>query len=211
MASHELHDELSEYLEHSPGPQVRGILVTASRIGFEFSSAALKILVDLPEGEILHALETAVAAGLVVELPRDGRYAFKSTALHETLQAEGLAATRPGGADEGNAFYREGDYWTIRYDGRVLRMKDVKGLRYISRLLGDIGEDLPATELVEALQGGKPDQEQARLSVSRAVKAAIEKIEREHPALGRHLTTTIRAGKFCSYVPDPRVGISWRL
>lgn len=34
-----------------------------------------------------------------------------------------------------NLFRREGDYWTITYDGRVLRLKDSRGLHYLAHLL----------------------------------------------------------------------------
>jgi hypothetical protein len=30
-----------------------------------------------------------------------------------------------------------------------------------------------------------------------------------NPALGRHLSATIRTGRYCSYTPDPRVPIAW--
>jgi hypothetical protein len=53
--------------------------------------------------------------------------------------------------------------------------------------------------------------EKARQNVSRAIKAAIEKIAEHSPSLGRHLAATIKSGVFCSYTPDPRVPIRWQL
>jgi len=35
----------------------------------------------------------------------------------------------------GNVFRREGQYWTVAYDGSVVRLKDAKGLRHLARLL----------------------------------------------------------------------------
>jgi hypothetical protein len=52
--------------------------------------------------------------------------------------------------------------------------------------------------------------ERARLSVTRAIRAALARIAEQSPALGRHLEATIRTGAFCSYVPDPRVPIRWQ-
>jgi hypothetical protein len=53
--------------------------------------------------------------------------------------------------------------------------------------------------------------ERARLSVTRAIRAALARIGEQSPALGRHLEATIHTGAFCSYVPDPRVPIRWEL
>ena len=53
--------------------------------------------------------------------------------------------------------------------------------------------------------------ERARLSVTRAIRAALSRIGEQSPALGSHLDATIRTGTFCSYLPDPRVPISWEL
>jgi non-specific serine/threonine protein kinase len=53
--------------------------------------------------------------------------------------------------------------------------------------------------------------ERARLNVTLAIRAALRRIAEHSPSLGRHLQTTLRTGKFCSYTPDPRVPISWIL
>ena len=51
--------------------------------------------------------------------------------------------------------------------------------------------------------------ERARISVTKAIRAALDRIERSHPALGRHLARSLKTGTFCSYSPDEVV--SWRL
>jgi non-specific serine/threonine protein kinase len=53
--------------------------------------------------------------------------------------------------------------------------------------------------------------ERARQSVTKAIKSALRRIEDHSPALGRHLAATIRTGAVCTYRPDPRVPIEWRL
>ena len=53
--------------------------------------------------------------------------------------------------------------------------------------------------------------ERARVSVTRALRAAIDRLGKANPTLGRHLETTIRTGTFCSYTPDPRVPPAWQL
>jgi tetratricopeptide (TPR) repeat protein len=52
--------------------------------------------------------------------------------------------------------------------------------------------------------------ERARVNVSRTIGAVVKKIVSQSPALGQHLTATVRTGYFCSYSPDPRAAIDWR-
>jgi tetratricopeptide (TPR) repeat protein len=53
--------------------------------------------------------------------------------------------------------------------------------------------------------------ERARTAVTRSIKLALAKINENNPALGKLLSTTIRTGTFCSYVPDDRFPVSWKL
>src|SRR5216683_1819953 len=52
--------------------------------------------------------------------------------------------------------------------------------------------------------------ERARLSVTRAIKAAVQKISEHCPSLGEALGRSVRTGLFCCYVPDPGVPITWQ-
>ena len=53
--------------------------------------------------------------------------------------------------------------------------------------------------------------ERARLNVGRAINTVIKKISSESLGLGQHLTAAVKTGTFCSYTPDPRLPIRWRL
>jgi len=53
--------------------------------------------------------------------------------------------------------------------------------------------------------------ERARLSVTRAIRAALKRIGEENPDLGKHFEATVRTGTYCSYKPDPRVPMSWQI
>jgi eukaryotic-like serine/threonine-protein kinase len=184
------------------------------------------------------------------------------------------------------SFRREGDFWTIVYGTRTLRLRDVKGLRYLALLLGRPGKELHALELVRAAEGTSDDRlrpasfggeaplldaqakaayrqrlddlhedlreardwgdleriarievemdalteelaraaglggrdravaspaERARVSVTKAIRAAIRTIEHENPDLGAHLTASIRTGRFCSYAPPGEAPPRWAL
>lgn len=53
-----------------------------------------------------------------------------------------------------NVFHREGDYWTVVFEGRTARLRDSKGLRYLARLLADPGRELHVLDLVALESGG---------------------------------------------------------
>jgi tetratricopeptide (TPR) repeat protein len=209
---------------------------------------------------------------------------------------QGEATVIPKGGGK-NVFRREGDYWTVVYEGSLVRLRDSKGLRHLARLLADPGREFHASDLEVAQDPGRkpapstagkrgvtaelearPDlgdagelldakakaayksrleelraeldeaesfndpgraakakeemdflakelsravglggrerraashAERARLNATRAIRAAIRNLSRVNPALGRHLSSTIRTGRYCSYTPDARAEITW--
>ena len=72
-------------------------------------------------------------------------------------------------------------------------------------------------ELAAALGFGGRDRvassaaERARISVTRAIRSSLTRIGEHSDGLSAHLDATIRTGTFCSYTPDPRAPITWRL
>ena len=55
------------------------------------------------------------------------------------------------------------------------------------------------------------DGERARVSVRKAIAAALHRIEAADPALARLLHGTVRTGAICRYDPDPGRPVSWLL
>jgi tetratricopeptide (TPR) repeat protein len=53
-------------------------------------------------------------------------------------------------------FRREGEYWSIVFDEDAFRLRDSKGLRYLSHLLKAPGREIHALELVAAVEGQEP-------------------------------------------------------
>jgi hypothetical protein len=51
--------------------------------------------------------------------------------------------------------------------------------------------------------------ERARLNVTRAIRAAIDRIADVHPELGQHLRLAVRTGAYCAYEPDPGLDVRW--
>lgn len=60
---------------------------------------------------------------------------------------DGAVTVADSGARVRSVFRREGEFWTIVYAGRVLRLRDSRGLRHIAQLLGRPGEDLHVFDL----------------------------------------------------------------
>ena len=77
--------------------------------------------------------------------------------------------------------------------------------------------DFIAEELSSAVGLGGRDRkaasasERARVAVTRAIRSALKRIRDHSKPLADHLDTTVNTGTFCSYTPDPRAPIDWRI
>jgi hypothetical protein len=118
---------------------------------------------------------------------------------------------------------REGEYWTIEFDGALFRLRDARGLHHLAYLLSHPHENVSCLvlermehlhtlppELHPSSDAPKDARERARVNVTRAIAAVLRRIAEHHPTLGAHLSATIRTGTFCSYRPDPRLPVRWR-
>ena len=82
------------------------------------------------------------------------------TRLAEKVSARGVLPSaasptvreRKGGDD--NLFRWEGDYWTIAFEGAVLRLRDMRGLHYLAELLDNPGRELLAADLASGCRRG---------------------------------------------------------
>jgi len=88
----------------------------------------------------------------------------------------GAVAAAPRGSpgvvsEKPDTFVREGEFWTITYDGRMIRLKDTKGLRYLAYLLSHQGERFPARDLVAVVEGW-PEEPASRLPRQRLETSA---------------------------------------
>ena len=71
--------------------------------------------------------------------------------------------TRRAAGGDINVFRREGDYWSVIFDGHTVRVRDLKGMRYLARLLADPGREYHVLDLVaaETGRGAQADSSQA--------------------------------------------------
>ena len=73
-----------------------------------------------------------------------------------------------------NVFHREGEYWSVVFQGQTIRLRDLKGLRYLARLLTSPGRDFHVLEMVADATGGAVEIEgtvEAGLTVSLGLDA----------------------------------------
>jgi tetratricopeptide (TPR) repeat protein len=83
---------------------------------------------------ILDRIEAAPRVAPPVDLER-----------HDALEEQPVAGT--------NVFRREGDYWSVFFAGHTVRVRDLKGMRYLARLLADPGREHHVLDLVAAETG----------------------------------------------------------
>jgi hypothetical protein len=69
------------------------------------------------------------------------------------LAARDDPAAEDGRAD-GNVFRRDGDVWTVAFNGRTAPLRDAKGLRDLAILLAAPGREVAATDLVTGAHDG---------------------------------------------------------
>ncbi len=95
----------------------------------------------------------------------------RSLAQCQSLGMSGLEARiaalpqeRPTRAPTGSrpwaqsVFHREGEYWSIAFEGQALRLHDSKGLHHLARLLAEPGREIHALDLVGAEEGPEPER-----------------------------------------------------
>jgi tetratricopeptide (TPR) repeat protein len=91
------------------------------------------------------ALEQRAAQAIIEEIE----------ARPERRSRRGDAGRPPAGSSPRNVFRREGDYWSVTFEGRTIRIRDRKGMRHLARLLAHPGGELHVLDLA-ATQGGDP-------------------------------------------------------
>ena len=100
--------------------------------------------------------EAALARMVLAEALRAGgredHAALELQAARKSLERIEVAASA---TTETNVFRFEGDYWSVVFDGRTVRVRDLKGMRYLAQLLANPGREVHVLDLV-AGETGQP-------------------------------------------------------
>ena len=122
--------------------------------------------------------ETAIArlglADAYRVLGADHRANLEELAAHTTLDrittgggpaatpSRSLAAAAQDQTSAHNTFHREGDYWSVTFEGHTAHVRDRKGMRHLARLLASPGREIHVLDLVAAEAGNPvPAEERA--------------------------------------------------
>lgn len=95
--------------------------------------------------------DTAWREGARMSLAEAVRYALDKHLPREPQTTRSQVASVVAAASASNVFAQEGDFWTLRFASRLVRVKDSKGLRDISVLLASPGREIAAVDLAGAL------------------------------------------------------------
>jgi tetratricopeptide (TPR) repeat protein len=103
--------------------------------------------------------------------PLQGLQSVDSASKDTTREVESSFAE-----GSGSLFHREGDYWTLGYEGKVTRVGHRKGLTVIAYLLGHPGRELHALELCSVLDqdGGEVRGRRAPTNSAGAEEAMLD-------------------------------------
>jgi tetratricopeptide (TPR) repeat protein len=104
--------------------------------------------------EIGAPYEAALARTVLAEALRaggsEGQAALELQAARTTLDRIEIAVSPTA---ETNVFRREGDYWSVAFGGRTVRVRDLKGMRYLAQLLAHPGREFHVLDLVASETG----------------------------------------------------------
>ena len=148
------------------------------RVAARFQSKALVAAATLARGRVRLAegdapdaqRQCSEAARLWNEIGAPYEAAIARTVHAEALRADGseeravleMQAARTildrievavDAATETNVFRREGDYWSVAFEGRTVHVRDLKGMRYLAQLLTHPGQEFHVLDLVGAETG----------------------------------------------------------
>jgi tetratricopeptide (TPR) repeat protein len=116
-----------------------------ARTQLEFARMLIRRGRGRDRGRALELLERAAATAADLDIHDVSREVERLGELHA-----GGAVTAPDRM--GSVFRREGDYWSVVYEGSVVRLRDSKGLGYLATLLANPGREFHAVDL-ETMDG----------------------------------------------------------
>ena len=91
--------------------------------------------------------------------------ALEVQAARAVLERIGVAPTSEQATARVSVPQREGDYWSLVYEGRTLHVRDLKGMRYLARLLAHPGQEFHVLDLVAAESPAHPSADSSSAGV----------------------------------------------
>jgi tetratricopeptide (TPR) repeat protein len=98
------------------------------------------------------------------------------TSAHDRQRQFQVPSADAIGVGDENVFRREGEFWSVAFQQQTVRLRDLKGMRYVARLLAHPARDFHVLELVADETGTAVDSgpyEAAELTVSLGLDADV--------------------------------------
>jgi tetratricopeptide (TPR) repeat protein len=108
------------------------------------------------DGDVARArelLHSATARAEAVGVPRLGERLARAEAMLPPHEAAAAPAAAPADGPATAVLAREGDVWRLDFEGRVLRVRDAKGIRHLALLLANPGIEFHAVEVAGSAEG----------------------------------------------------------
>lgn len=109
---------------------------------------------------------------------------------------------------------RDGNTWTVCFEGHPYILRDVPGLQTLAELVSHPNQEISALILEAEVQPGRAasiprvalhdSRKRGQANVAAALSAALDHLAADHPALASHLRSAIEVGAFCEYRPGQR-------
>ena len=97
---------------------------------------------------------------------------------------DNIRTSSPSAPQKG-IFFKEAEYWTVGLGGKTVRLKDSKGLAYLSYLLRHPAMEFHVLDLVGGIASGSDGDEVDRLAADSMRLCVIESVESSHPGRAR--------------------------
>jgi len=163
-------------------PRQNGVAATADLVARHPSIKVLVLASSVNRAQVLGALEAGAAGYLLktassedvreaVRRVHSGELVFPAAVadvvLVELRHRPDPPPTVGDPTVSSSSFRREGDYWTISFDGDVLRLRDTRGVRYLATLVHNPGREFHSIDLVT-------DGKEGRLISDRGAGPALD-------------------------------------
>jgi hypothetical protein len=71
------------------------------------------------------------------------------------------------------SFICQGEYWTLAFEDRLIRLRDSKGLRHLALLLGEPGREFHVLDLVARIDPGEIDASGSQIDPEELAKLTV--------------------------------------
>lgn len=137
-------------LAEGDAPGAFRAFAAAAQLWNEIGAPYETALARLGLADALRAQGDEASAAMELRAAREtfGRIGAKGLAERASLATAEAGGTHELSTPPRSVFRREGDYWYVAFDGRIVRLRDLKGLHYLARLLAEPGREFHVVDLV---------------------------------------------------------------